>query len=391
MVHPTLPSFAAPPRGLSVPSARPGGTDMKAAQHATAARTRIWLDLPSGGGADALRAALMAMGLIPQPLPLDAEPRRRALATLAEGALAFLDVANPALHGVRPLSTLLQALPEPSVAGRILLSRTRGGHVSPQDRAWARSLGFADLLPDWLGGPDRRGLREVVAWVARATGLHELAPHEWLTQTRVLAGAGLGQGAARAIVWGLTGKSPEACVAGLVESLDITDRRWRLQDYPRCFVGSRAVEHLVHSLRRPREEVLALGQALGELGLLVHVMQEHPFLDQDLFYRLAWSDTLDRVDAADLWQTAEEALPRLTDTRSHHGRKYATCFVGREAVTLVADRHRLHRVDAWLALHRIAQWGWIEHVTRARPFIDGHFFYRWRGPATAARATGTRP
>jgi len=41
-------------------------------------------------------------------------------------------------------------------------------------------------------------------------------------------------------------------------------------------------------------------------------------------------------------------------------------------------------VDAWLALHRMARWGWIEHVTQARPFIDGHFFYRWR--ATAGRA-----
>lgn len=352
---------------------------MRAAQHATAARTRIWLDLPSGGGTDALRAALMAMGLIPQPLPLDDEPRRRALATLADGALAFLDVSDPALHGARPLAALTEALPGPSAAGRILLSRTQGGHVSPQDRAWARSLGFADLLPDWIGGPGRQGLREVVTWVARATGLDEPAPHQWLTYTRVLAGAGQDQGAARAIVWGLTGESPEDCAAKLAGSLDIADRRWRLHDYPRCFVGSQAVEKLMHSLRRPREEVLALGQALGELGLLVHVMQEHPFLDQDLFYRLAWSDALDRVDAADLWQTAGEELPRLTDTRSHHGREYGDCFVGEEAVGLVAARHGLHRVDAWLALHRIAQWGWIEHVTRARPFIDGHFFYRWRG------------
>jgi Domain found in Dishevelled, Egl-10, and Pleckstrin (DEP) len=351
---------------------------MKAAQHATAARTRIWLDLPSGGGADTLRAALMAMGLIPQPLPLDPAPRRQALATLTAGALAFLDVSDPALHGARPLSALVKALPDPSVAGRIMLSRTQGGHVSPQDRAWVRGLGFADLLPDWLGGPDRAGLREVVAWVARATGLDEPASQEWLTYTRVLAGAARDQGAARAIVWGLTGESPEACVARLADSLDITDRRWRLQDYPRCFIGGQAVEHLMHSLRRPREEVLALGQALGDLGLLVHVMQEHPFLDQDLFYRLAWSDALDRVDAGDLWQTAEEGLPRLTNTRSHHGREYADCFVGEEAVALVADRHGLHRVDAWLALHRITQWGWIEHVTRARPFIDGHFFYRWR-------------
>ena len=360
---------------------------MKAAQHATAARTRIWLDLPSAaGGADALKAALMSMSLIPQPLPLDAEPRKRALATLSQGALAFLDVADPALHGERPLSALLQDLPDPAAASRIMLSRTQAGHVCPQDRAWACRLGFADLLPDWLGGPQRQGLRDVIAWVARATGLEEPAPHEWLTYTRVLAGAGPEQGAARAIVWGLTGEAPEAFAARLAGALDIADRRWRLHEYPRCIVGSQAVEHLMHSLRRPREEVLALGQALGELGLLVHVMQEHPFLDQDLFYRLAWSDTLDRVPAADLWQTAEEGLPRLSGTRSHHGRTYADCFVGDEAVSLVADRHGLDRVDAWLALHRIAQWGWIEHVAGARPFIDGHFFYRWRGAGGRAGA-----
>lgn len=130
-------------------SPRTGG-----AQHAQAARTRIWLDLPSGGGTEALRAALIAMGLMPQPLPPEPELRQRALATLSDGALAFLDVSDAALHGQRPLSALLQALPQPSAAGRILLSRSRGGHVPPQDRAWARSLGFAGLLPDWLGGPD---------------------------------------------------------------------------------------------------------------------------------------------------------------------------------------------------------------------------------------------
>jgi len=354
---------------------------MTAAQYAAAARTRIWLDLPSGGGADALRAALMAMELFPQALPIDPEPRRQALATLSHGALAFLDVSDPALHGPRPCAALLQSLPDPSAASRIVLGRTRAGHVSPQDRAWARSLGFADLLPDWLGGPGRHGLRGVVAWVARLTGLDEPAPHEWLKYTRALSGADDEQAAARSIVWGLTGEAPEAYVARLADSLDIADRRWRLHDYPRCFVGSQAVEHLMHSLRRPRQGALALGQALGELGLLVHVMEEHPFLDQDLYYRLAWSDTLDRVDAEDLWHTVEHGLPAITATRSHHGRDHADCFIGAEVVTLVADRLGLHRVDAWLALHRIARWGWIEHVTQARPFIDGHFFYRWRaGP-----------
>jgi hypothetical protein len=288
-------------------------------------------------------------------------------------------VSDPRLHGDRPFAALRQALPDPSAASRIMLSRTGGGHVSPQERTWVRRLGFADLLPDWLGGPDRRTLREVVAWAARLTGLDEPSPSQWLTYMRVIAGPGDRPAALRDLVWGSAGEAPEACAARLAGTLDIADRRWRLQDYPRCFVGRQAVEHLMQRLRRPREEALALGQALGELGLLVHVVQEHPFLDEDLYYRLAWSDTLDRVDAADLWRTAEDLLPSLSASRSYRGRTFDDCFVGAEAVTRLAERHGLHRVDAWLALHRIAQWGWIEHVTRSRPFIDGHFFYRWRG------------
>lgn len=144
---------------------------------------------------------------------------------------------------------------------------------------------LADLLPDWLGAPDRKGLRELLGWAARSTGLDEPAPSEWLGDSRVLAGAGKDQLAARATVWDLTGKAPQAFVARLATSLDMADRRWRLQDYLRWFVGSQAVEHLIHSLQRPREDALALGQALGELGLLVQVMQKHPFLDQALYYQ----------------------------------------------------------------------------------------------------------
>jgi hypothetical protein len=358
---------------------------MNAAQHASAARMRIWLDLPPSGGAAALKGALIAMGLVPQPLPVDVVKRRQALATLSDGALAFIDVSDPALHGRRPLSALLELLPDTAARGRVMLSRARGGHVSAQDRNWMIQLGFADLLPDWLDGPDRKVLPAVLAWTARLTGLDEPAPKALLTYTRVLSGGSGGDDAvaARAVVWRLTGEAPEAFAGRLGTLVDIADRRWRFTDYPRCFVGSEAVERLTRTLRLPRQEVIALGQAMNELGLLTHVVQEHPFLDQGLYYRLAWSDALDRVDAVALWQTVEDGLPARTSTRSYLGTAYPDCFIGEELVTLLADKHQLHRVDAWLALHRMAQWHWIEHVTRDRPFIDGHFFYRWRGRSAA--------
>jgi hypothetical protein len=352
---------------------------MRAAQYASAARTRLWLDLPARGGAAALKGALIAMGLIPQPLPTEPTQRRQALASLDDGALAFLDVASPGLHGRQPLEALLRDLPDMQARGRVMLGRARGGHVCPQDRRWMMHLGLAELLPDWLGGTDQQALRAVLAWVARMTGLDEPEPQQLATHARVLTGGNGGDAVpARALVWRLAGQSPEDLAARLVSLLDHADRRWKFSRYPRCFVGSQAVDTLMSALRLPRGDVLALGQALGELGLLCHVVQEHPFLDQDLFYRLAWSAALDRVDATELWRSVEGGLPALTATRSYLGTSYAACFLGAELVTLLAQRHALHRVDAWLAVHRMAQWGWVEHVTRARPFIDGPFFYRWK-------------
>lgn len=329
-----------------------------------------------------MRGALIAMGLVPQPLPADPPGRRHALASLSDGALAFVDVSEPRQQGRRPLAELLRSLPDDAARSRVMLGRTGSGHVSPQEREWLRHLGFADVVPDWVGGPERTVLRRVLRWAATTTGLDEPAPEDLVRYARVLS-ASDDAVAARSLVWGLTGESPEVFVGRLATWLDVADRRWHFADYPRCFVGSEAVEQLSARLKRPPREIVALGQALGELGLLAHVVQEHPFLDQDLFYRLAWSPALDAVDLARLWQTVQEGLPGLTATRTHQGRSYPDCFVGGELVAWVAERLGLHRVDAWLALYRMARWGALEHVTHARPFVDGAFFYRWRGEPTA--------
>ena len=56
-----------------------------------------------------------------------------------------------------------------------------------------------------------------------------------------------------------------------------------------------------------------------------------------------------------------------------------------EAVDALVARHGLPRLEAWLALHRLMQFGLVEHVTQARPFIDGDYYYRFRLPDTSQR------
>jgi len=65
----------------------------------------------------------------------------------------------------------------------------------------------------------------------------------------------------------------------------VADRRHRLRTHARCFVGREAVDWLVARERLPRHEARELGQRLFARGDLRHVLDEHGFEDDFLFYR----------------------------------------------------------------------------------------------------------
>lgn len=78
---------------------------------------------------------------------------------------------------------------------------------------------------------------------------------------------------------------------GLVErmrapgGLDIRDRRHLFTTYPKCFVGSEAVEWMMRCVLVSREEAVRLGRTLLQRGVIHHVLDEHGFKDERLFYR----------------------------------------------------------------------------------------------------------
>lgn len=67
--------------------------------------------------------------------------------------------------------------------------------------------------------------------------------------------------------------------------LDIRDRRYNLNVYPNCFVGSEAVNWLVERQKYQREEAIEIGQILIEKAIIHHVTDEHSFKDGYFFYR----------------------------------------------------------------------------------------------------------
>ena len=350
----------------------------------------VMLDLPAVAGRAALRAGLMAMRLAPTPLPTDRRGREAVLKGLTDkpNAMAFVDISQ---GGTTTAPTLLQldaALPLGASRQRIVLTRLAAGpgqgHVSEADRRWVQRLGFADLIPEFDALDCEGSLRVAVDRVARTLGLELPTPAELARYARVMNDA-RDISSPRAVIRALSGLSAEALAALLAESLDIGDRTWRLQRYPLCFVGSEAVAWLAGHFKRSTPEALALGQALAALGLLVHVAQEHPFLDDTLYYRLAVSPAADALDLGDVLTDLVARDGVTVSDRSHLGKPYPKCWVGSEAVDLLVSRHVLQRHEAWLPLHRLMQFGLIEHVTHSRPFIDGNFYYRFTGRPVDAK------
>ncbi|MEM7761043.1 MAG: mechanosensitive ion channel domain-containing protein [Cyanobacteria bacterium P01_A01_bin.40] len=69
------------------------------------------------------------------------------------------------------------------------------------------------------------------------------------------------------------------------DGLAIADRRYHFNLYPKCFIGSEAVNWIIKQQGFSREEAIELGQILIERGIIHHVTDEHSFQDSYLFYR----------------------------------------------------------------------------------------------------------
>lgn len=344
----------------------------------------VLLDLPAGTGRDVLRAGLMALRVVPTDLPSAPGARITALENLArDGAMAFVDISRADASIVPALAALDASLPRDATRRRIVLTRLASGsgmgHVSDADRRWVRRLGFLDLLPEFDARDCEGGLRSALDTVARSLELEPLAPAELARYARGMSKP-RASSSPRAQIRSLCGMSAEGLCSLMQRSLNIAEWTFRLQRYPQCFVGSEAVAWLERQFRRSTSSAVAIGRAMMNLGLLVHVIHEQSFRNEFLFYRLAVSRAADRLDpGSELARLAGPEGPPSAD-RSYMMRSYPQCWVGSEAVDRLVAWHGIERHDAWVLLHRMMQFGLIEHVAHARPFIDGHFYYRFSDP-----------
>lgn len=333
--------------------------------------------VPAESPRNTLRAAVMAMNVLPREVTADMAGLKGLRDTLQRDALAVAVIDLAAMQPAVPHVLALAAfLGEASASRRVTLLRCSDGPVWEPERQWVKGLGFADLLTDL----DPVGLTAapmpLLAQIAAGTGA---APIDATALTRYFSAMQVRADtqAPRGLIRALTGLDAEALASSLVSNVKALDRVHNLTTYPACFVGSDAVTWMATHYRVSRNKAVRLGQALHALHLLGHVVHEHGFEDGAYFYRAAVSSAADRLHPGAVLQAMRAAGGVAVKDRSYHLRSYPACFVGAEAVAWLHERYRVARHDAETFLNRLHGYGLVRHVKDAHPVRDGDFFYRF--------------
>jgi|GEM_PF-908255 len=69
------------------------------------------------------------------------------------------------------------------------------------------------------------------------------------------------------------------------QGVEIRTRRYKLKLFQRCFLGNEAVDWIVEQTKVSRPNAVKIGQTMLDKGLFHHVLDEHQFKDENLFYR----------------------------------------------------------------------------------------------------------
>ena len=69
------------------------------------------------------------------------------------------------------------------------------------------------------------------------------------------------------------------------EGVEIKTRRYKLKLYQHCFLGNEAVDWIAKQVQVSRTDAIKLGQQMIDKGIFHHVVDEHQFKDEPLFYR----------------------------------------------------------------------------------------------------------
>lgn len=173
----------------------------------------------------------------------------------------------------------------------------------------------------------------------------------------------------------------------LYRQVIIKDRRYRLRKYKKCFVGANTVDWLVTMCHaHSRGEAVMAMRVLQEYGMLHHVLDEHVFKDQSLFYRFTKDDGTYQLRAdltafykgLDVFTKVKESSIRRDFY--HRGHLYQGAFYGCDLVDILVTPlgdGKDHRADVIARCRDLLEYDIIRHVTSDYHFSDDRLMYQF--------------
>jgi len=162
----------------------------------------------------------------------------------------------------------------------------------------------------------------------------------------------------------------------------VRNRWYRMRRYPRCFVASEAVTWLQTHLGVTRERAVRVGERLTAMGQIEHVMEEHDFKDEYLFFHVRPSLFDQNAHAGRLPDVAL-VIERLRRTAhpvfgaaSEGLLRFDAVCRGDRLTAWIEGQFRLAREDALLVGEVLMRRGALVHVFDDRPFAATRDLYR---------------
>jgi hypothetical protein len=342
----------------------------------------ICIDVPPGVSFSTITAIANATDI--KVLPTAGKPfidapkfelQRQAYHLLGPHSFVVLDMSRLKSYGMH-LVDLARSIESPNLRKRFFLTHV-AGQVTQSDAHLAQTLGFSHLVSDLNPRHIVGNVSKMTDWICTSRKLAPESLNRLPTYLKTVPLANAKEGN-RELIQRLTGSDVETLIEKMSTGLDISDRTYRLKKYRLCFLGNEATAWLQKRYKTTESQALAIGNALHQLGLLYHAAHEQPFANEAFFYRLATSKVVDGIPMQKLLHGITVNKGVEVSDRSYLGKTFEQCFIGSEAVDHIVKKWSIDRLDAWVALHRLEQLGFFEHVTQEHSFVDGNFFYRFK-------------
>lgn len=168
----------------------------------------------------------------------------------------------------------------------------------------------------------------------------------------------------------------------------IKDRRRKLTNVPKCFLGNEFVSWLLESGEISKaEEGINLGQALLENGIIHHVSDKHQFKNEQVLYRFRYDDGTykARSEMEDIMSKGVRLYCRLhglftpvVKDRDHHLKTFKSVIPASKLVEwLVSQGDCTCREDAVTLGVGLCNAGFMHHVLEKTEFKDESQFFRF--------------